>query len=240
LEITAFKIRLKEALYASIEALSTDGLEVILIGPTALLALAATRDNAEFHTLAISQLDFALGPQRFDQVASTLARLGWTVTTSGTGPGAEIALCLGDLRINLCQTMLRTTLAADRAEADELERSLHARLIPTREFGTTARVLPTTDLLFSIIVEGLANGPADTSWILNSSRLLRESRDDLDWSHLAVLIARTNCGSAVGAALQLLDELCEDVVPPEFREQLAMVPASDQERTSFTELARPV
>jgi hypothetical protein len=143
------------------------------------------------------------------------------------------------LEIRLHRTMLRAVFSDDSINGDGLEVSLRSGLIPAPQLEELATIPAPTELLFALIIDGLLARPARSiSWILDAHHVLTEARQAIDWNRLAALTSETQLAAPMSAALHLLSELGEDLIPPTVLGMIDDIPVSDRQRTAFEEMMR--
>ena len=244
MENVAMKMRLRQSMRNVVEQFCADGIDVILLGPTALLALSAEHVGSGFRTLTMTGLDLATRPEQFDSASAALLGCGWIATIADNPspmnhPERMVTMHREGLEIRLHRTMLRTVFSDDSINGDGLEVSLRSGLIPAPQLEELATIPAPTELLFALIIDGLLARPARSiSWILDTHHVLTEARQAIDWNRLAALTSETQLAAPMSAALHLLSELGEDLIPPTVLGMIDDIPVSDRQRTAFEEMMR--
>lgn len=239
LRTTALKIRLLEALQSTTEGLSSRGLDLILLGQTALLAMNTRRDGAGFRILTMTGLDLTTDREQLDRVAAALAEMGWAVSSAqdASDPDAvddHMVLHRDDLELRL-----HRAITTGSVHSEALDRDLRTDLRRAEHLGPNTRLPAAGDLLISIILDGLLSRPAGSvAWILDAHDLMHNHLDDRDWNRVIDLTGSLGLGAPVGVAMHLLDDLCENLIPRDILEQLDLIPVSEQQRAAFDEAMR--
>jgi hypothetical protein len=224
----AVKIRLLDALQELSTQLATANLNITLLGSTALLATTSNRESTGFRTLPITGLDLTTPPEHVNQVTDLLHELGWTTAAPTTEPSttepttarstavpstAVVLFRNGDLELLLHETMLRTA-PTELSTINELISDIHTGLIDCPTLGATTSVPAPTELLLSIIIDGLLTRPAGSiSWILDAHQILTDNSNNLDWNRFIELTTTHELAVPVHATIHLINELREGLIP---------------------------
>lgn len=237
---TARKIRLFESLETTLDGLSADGIGSVLLGQTALLAMCTDQDGVGFRTLTMNGLDLTSATGDLESVVSSLLGMGWKPTAT-TGEDVDVvSLRRDDLELRLHRRMApASSLEPDPRRLDTLERDLRAGLRAENRFGPLTQIPAPAELLLSIILDGLLSRPAGSiGWILDVHRLTIDDFSETDWDRFMELTSNHQLGAPVGAAVHLLAELCEDLLPPTVVERIETIGISDEQRRNFEHAMR--
>ena len=222
----AMGIRLLESTREIAGAASEAGIEIVLLGSTALATMAGGNHSTRSRALPLTGIDLATDPHHRDRLFSMLRSRGWVVTDQGT---SSITLHLDDLELRVHSTIVRSTTETT------IETDLRTGLVPDPSISETTMIPAPAELLFTTIIDGLLTRPAGSmTWILDAHHLITTA-DDLDWNRIVELCVTHHCGAPVVAALQLLDTLSDDQRRPELHRTLGMIPVTDRQRADFDE-----
>lgn len=119
------------------------------------------------------------------------------------------------------------------------DRLLWDGAIPHRVQQVTTRSLNPTDQLLHVCAHGMALAPvARVGWIPDAMMILRRAGDQLDWSRLLEITARSGNSFPLLAALTYLREQLAAPVPDDVLHACAALPVSPQEAALFRAFAR--
>ena len=227
---TALKVRLLEALNEITATTNAAGVDLVVLGSTALASRMNERTSVGFGSLSMSGLDVTTSAEQFDALLTHLQALGWTARPSR--PVASTTLRRNDLVLRLHCSLLRA------ATTDRLDDDLRTGLVPTSAQGGTTFIPAPAELLLSILIDGLLARPAGSiDWVIDAHRLIVDS-DSLDWPRFADLATRHDLSAPVRAAIELLATLDEGLLSAETLALIHGIPITDRQRAAFNEMMR--
>ena len=230
---TALKIRLLESLRNSVEGLSAADLQIILIGPTALLAMGTDREGIGFRSLTMTGLDLTTEFHQFDRVVECFTGLGWVIVSTPDAMTDTVTMHRDGLELRVHRTMLASV--AD----DGLDRDLRAALIMSDVLGPPIQLPAASELLLSTIIDGLFERPAGSiGWILDAHHLVSDRGVVLDWSRIVARAETHGLGASMKAAIHLLDDLTDGLLSPPIISAIDSIEITDQQQARFNEMMR--
>ncbi len=210
---SALKIRLLDALRDLSEQFDSIGLDITLLGSTALMVATSDRSTTGFRTLHISGIDLTTRAEQFDQARDALINLGWTTVpevASSTDPAPGISTFQRDeLELRLHHRMLRAT-TTDAGPTAKLEQDLRNGTLPVPTFGATTSMPGNAELLLSLLIDGRFASPTGSiDWVLGVNQLIIDVGNDLDWNRVNELTESHRLQTPVHAAMTLLEDLTD-------------------------------
>ena len=233
---TALKIRLLESLRNMVDDLSAADLEIILIGPTALLAMDTDRDGIGFRSLTMSGLDLTARFHQFDRVVQFLTGLGWAILSGPDAITDTITMHREGLELRVHRRMLTSSSAS---VPDGLDQDLRADLAMSEVLGPSVHLPAASDLLVSTITDGLFERPAGSiGWILDAHHLVSDRNVVLDWSRIVDRTETHGLGAPMKAAIHLLNDLADGLLTPPVISAIDSIQITDQQQARFNEMMR--